>query len=563
MTMNALFAPRDTKAALQPLPLKDCSRSLYFDRYSRPDLAKEERQQFFTDGFTAHRSAIRCASWAGTLQRMSAAVLHAQLQSRLMVNMAGGVMENAGLLLDRFGLPYIPGSAVKGCARRAALAALHEWCETNQKPGVEVTDHDNLFKAACEPFTAPAEMLASIARVFGWCEQDWRTRGEVLKGTTPKRDEDDAQFQARCEQLWRDHRSDFAWACSGTEDFAAPAPTGRNISAQGNALGTRPQSPSSPEGAAQSPSAGWDAIRVETLSLLGSAPASGAVGGAPAVRSDDTGGRREGASANGRGARAPRLKDFAGSVSFLPAYPVDLGKTGQVEGLTLDVPELGKLELDVLTCHHREYYASTDPKAVATDTEEPVPIVFPAVAPGHVFAFALLPLRGAEELVKHARAWLKTGVETFGLGAKTNAGYGWFRDVTEGVKKALSDVAARRAIEQQRQQDEERRKAEEAERLRKAQEIKAATANMTPDEKADYEIKDWDDNRLKNHFDRHSKLTPEQQGAVYRLLRGAKAALWQEIRKLALEGKAKERSRWGAFTSTMFAMAKQRGEKLP
>jgi CRISPR/Cas system CMR subunit Cmr6 (Cas7 group RAMP superfamily) len=53
-----------------------------------------------------------------------------------MVNMAGGVMENAGLCLDRFGLPYIPGSAVKGCARRTALAALREWCETGQQPGI-------------------------------------------------------------------------------------------------------------------------------------------------------------------------------------------------------------------------------------------------------------------------------------------------------------------------------------------------------------------------------------------------------------------------------------------
>lgn len=29
-------------------------------------------------------------------------------------------MENAGLSLDRYGLPHIPGSAVKGCARRAS-----------------------------------------------------------------------------------------------------------------------------------------------------------------------------------------------------------------------------------------------------------------------------------------------------------------------------------------------------------------------------------------------------------------------------------------------------------
>jgi len=44
------------------------------------------------------------------------------LGGRLLINMAGGVQENAGLALDRcFGLPFIPGSAVKGVARHMAL----------------------------------------------------------------------------------------------------------------------------------------------------------------------------------------------------------------------------------------------------------------------------------------------------------------------------------------------------------------------------------------------------------------------------------------------------------
>src|SRR5208282_3126445 len=75
----------------------------------------------------------------------------AQLQSRLMVNMAGGVMENAGLCLDRFGLPYIPGSAVKGCARRMAIQRLIEV----ELPSVK------------------SDLLIQIALAFGWGEQDW------------------------------------------------------------------------------------------------------------------------------------------------------------------------------------------------------------------------------------------------------------------------------------------------------------------------------------------------------------------------------------------------------
>ncbi len=52
---------------------------------------------------------------------------NASLGGRLMVNLAGGVIENAGIALDRcFGLPFIPGSAVKGIARSQALLEIHE-----------------------------------------------------------------------------------------------------------------------------------------------------------------------------------------------------------------------------------------------------------------------------------------------------------------------------------------------------------------------------------------------------------------------------------------------------
>ena len=44
-----------------------------------------------------------------------------KLGGRMIINQAGGVLENAGLCIHRhFGYPYIPGSAVKGIARHAA-----------------------------------------------------------------------------------------------------------------------------------------------------------------------------------------------------------------------------------------------------------------------------------------------------------------------------------------------------------------------------------------------------------------------------------------------------------
>jgi len=55
------------------------------------------------------------------------ATFEATLGARLLVNLAGGVIENAGIALDRcFGLPFIPGSAVKGIARAQALWEIHD-----------------------------------------------------------------------------------------------------------------------------------------------------------------------------------------------------------------------------------------------------------------------------------------------------------------------------------------------------------------------------------------------------------------------------------------------------
>lgn len=85
----------------------------------------------------------------------------AKLKSRLIVNQAGGILENAGLCLHpHFGYPYIPGSAVKGVARHAA------WCEWHE---------------AEEPHKA--EIARQMARVFGYPTGD-RGLNAYLKGLT-------------------------------------------------------------------------------------------------------------------------------------------------------------------------------------------------------------------------------------------------------------------------------------------------------------------------------------------------------------------------------------------
>lgn len=83
-------------------------------------------------------------------------IIKGRLEGRLAINLADGLIQNAGMALDRiFGLPFIPGSAVKGVTRNAALADIKE------RP----------------------ERLETFVHVFGTAESDYK-RGD-LKGFIP------------------------------------------------------------------------------------------------------------------------------------------------------------------------------------------------------------------------------------------------------------------------------------------------------------------------------------------------------------------------------------------
>lgn len=301
----------------------------------------------------------------------AANLLYAQLQSRLMLNMASGVMENAGLCLDRFGLPYIPGSAVKGCARRMAIQQLVE---------AETTE-------------AKTELLVQIALMFGWGDTDWKP------GRKRKRHDG--------REIETEPYSDFWWAMaeySGKHEADSQRMTA------------------------------WQEVA-----------------SAAAVRLfDQLDVRRR----KRRDQPLVDLPNFAGVGSFLPAHPLD------VSGIDLPLrpPRLGTLEPDVVTCHHPDYYRSDGTKPIATDDEDPNPVHFPAVAAGHVFAFAILPLRScSKELLTRARRWLADGLTAFGIGAKTAAGYGWF-DCSDELQNAVGQAIERR----EKQEAERRRKEAEA-----------------------------------------------------------------------------------------------------
>ena len=95
------------------------------------------------------------------------------------------------------------------------------------------------------------------------------------------------------------------------------------------------------------------------------------------------------------------------------------------DALPTDVP---RLELDIMNPHYPDYYSDTRNQVYPTDWQSPRPVYFLTVAPGTEFQFAV-GWRGADhaEQRKMAEKWLRYGLENLGAGAKTSAGYGYFK----------------------------------------------------------------------------------------------------------------------------------------
>jgi len=104
--------------------------SLLFEKFLLPldykaePEQKDEALKRLLDGhitLDAQRKAKALSEQIHRTHRERAGTLYATLQSRLAINLAEGLMENAGICLDRnTGSPYIPASAVKGCCHHAA-----------------------------------------------------------------------------------------------------------------------------------------------------------------------------------------------------------------------------------------------------------------------------------------------------------------------------------------------------------------------------------------------------------------------------------------------------------
>lgn len=92
--------------------------------------------------------------------------------------------------------------------------------------------------------------------------------------------------------------------------------------------------------------------------------------------------------------------------------------------------------VDVLTPHHREYYAGKQP--LPLDSDQPNPVSFLSVRPQTVFTFAIqLP---SEEWRDAMTSILRHAVAHLGVGAKSNSGYGYFRKGPETDKAKASSA---------------------------------------------------------------------------------------------------------------------------
>ncbi len=96
-----------------------------------------------------------------------------------------------------------------------------------------------------------------------------------------------------------------------------------------------------------------------------------------------------------------------------------------LDAIPTRVPEL---KLDIMNPHFPDYYGDKTNRVAPTDWQSPNPVFFLTVAKGQEFRFAV-GWRGKvnEELRKRAQEWLTKGLQELGAGAKTSAGYGYFK----------------------------------------------------------------------------------------------------------------------------------------
>lgn len=189
----------------------------------------------------------------------------------------------------------------------------------------------------------------------------------------------------------------------------------------------------------------------------------------------------------------PQLPNLKGCVNFLPAFPTNSAR----------------IETDVLTPHHIKYYDGKQP--VATDDENPVPIFFPVVRKGTGYQFVLQAngLPHAQSHLQVAKDWLAQALTFLGIGAKTNAGYGWFKIDLSAQAKA------------------DRESEEKAAAIAREAELAA----LTPEERAREELGELSHEDFVRIIKNLENEDAEQQRIVCQMLTDSKKEDWKSWKK--------------------------------
>lgn len=195
------------------------------------------------------------------------------------------------------------------------------------------------------------------------------------------------------------------------------------------------------------------------------------------------------------------IKDF---MKVFGSSEADFKAMGELEKFAECVPEEGRtlkgrvdflaavpiteptIVVDISNVHYPEYYQSGMPADL--QKENPKPNTFPAVEKGVRYAFCIAANcmeTVDDELFAKARDVLVEAITVSGIGAKTGAGYGWFKDVTAEVE---ADEKRKAEIEKASRAEEERRAAEAAARA-EANARAERRAALSPRERI---LEEWD-----------------------------------------------------------------------
>lgn len=124
---------------------------------------------------------------------------------------------------------------------------------------------------------------------------------------------------------------------------------------------------------------------------------------------------------------SPEIKSSSGNIVFHDAWP----------------KAWPQLIVDIINNHHPDYYQHDD-SCGPGDWEKPEPVYFLAVKVGTTFTFPLAKRRTnvSGHLLDLAREWLLGALCHLGAGAKTNAGYGAFKPISEETSVPASQKCA-------------------------------------------------------------------------------------------------------------------------